>query len=306
MLSVILTILKIIGLVLLSIVGLIILILILILFVPIRYRINASKPDESNQVTVAGKVTWLLHLINLHIDYPSDEMIRFRIGVFKVFPRKNEISDKSHSKKEKNKRKTDIAESQFDRADDEEEEKVVFADEVINEASDICENLIDENAPEEEKASLKSFVSKIFSFLRNFKEKVVSIGEKIKKVLMNIKHFIDVFESNKFQIGFKKCRQLIFKLLKRFVPKTIKGYIHFGFDDPYTTGSVLGYYSLIFPFIGPKLKVLPDFESKVIDFDVIISGRFILFNVLITALKVYFDKDIKRFISIIKKEFLNG
>lgn len=302
MLSVVLTILKIIGIVLLSVLGLIIFILLLVLFVPIRYRINASKTSETDKFKASGKVTWLLHLLNVHISYPSDEMFMIRISFFKLYPRKHKDKTIKTSKPPKAGKSKPHKEEQIS----EDDERIVLAQEIIDKTEEVLDEVIDENAAEEEKATLKGFVNKVCGFLKNIKLTVISVYDKIKSVFSKITHIIDVIGSNKFQIGFKKCKKELLKLLKKFIPKKIYGYVKFGFEDPSTTGAVLGYYSLAFPLIGPKLKVLPDFENQVTEFDVSIKGRITIISVLIAALKVYFDKDIKRFFNLIKKEFSNG
>ena len=62
--SIFLFVLKTIGIILLSIIALLIIAIVLVLFVPIRYRIIASKSEESDFYAEI-KLTWLLHFINI-------------------------------------------------------------------------------------------------------------------------------------------------------------------------------------------------------------------------------------------------
>lgn len=64
MLSVILLILKIIGITILVLLGIIIFIVLIILFVPIRYRI---KVEHGDALSLDGGVSWLLHIIHARI-----------------------------------------------------------------------------------------------------------------------------------------------------------------------------------------------------------------------------------------------
>ena len=57
MISVILTILKILGLILLILLGILILVVCLVLFIPVRYRIEGDY--QSSKATVSSRVTWL-------------------------------------------------------------------------------------------------------------------------------------------------------------------------------------------------------------------------------------------------------
>ena len=75
MLSVILTILKVIGIILLIILGIIIILLCIILFVPVRYKASGTF---DNDIHANARVTWLLHLVNVSVVYdrlrsPPDE-----------------------------------------------------------------------------------------------------------------------------------------------------------------------------------------------------------------------------------------
>ena len=69
MISVLLTLLKIIGIVLLSLLGLFLVLLLIVLFVPVRYRIKGYYKDE---FVCHGKIIWLLHLVSVSIDYDKE------------------------------------------------------------------------------------------------------------------------------------------------------------------------------------------------------------------------------------------
>lgn len=70
-LSVILGILKIIGLILLIILGLILFLVCLILFVPVRYSAEGRKDGENMEGS--ARVTWLLHFISFRISFSKEE-----------------------------------------------------------------------------------------------------------------------------------------------------------------------------------------------------------------------------------------
>jgi len=94
MLSIVLTVLKVIGIVLLIILGIIILLLLLILFVPIRYRLDASceeklldaeNVDFTKGVTASFSFSYLLSLLNGGFSYPDRPYFRIRILFFELF-----------------------------------------------------------------------------------------------------------------------------------------------------------------------------------------------------------------------------
>ena len=67
MLHGILFILKIIGILLLAVVGLIFAVMLLVLLVPVRYRLKASVLEKNPDVDV--RITWLLHLLSVRVRY---------------------------------------------------------------------------------------------------------------------------------------------------------------------------------------------------------------------------------------------
>ncbi len=107
MLHILLLILKIIGIVLAALLGVAVLVLLCVLFVPVRYRIEAEgKPGGEQPVRAAIKVSWLLHIINVMFAYPEAACIRVRVFCFTVFDSsgKKKVEKKAEGKR-KGKRK---------------------------------------------------------------------------------------------------------------------------------------------------------------------------------------------------------
>ena len=73
MLHIILGILKVIGIILLAVVGLFVLCLLILLFVPVRYRISGRKEEQVLEGHV--QVTWLLHAVGLTADYSEKQLV---------------------------------------------------------------------------------------------------------------------------------------------------------------------------------------------------------------------------------------
>lgn len=79
MISVILTILKILGLILLILLGILILVVCLVLFIPVRYRIEGDY--QSSKATVSSRVTWLLHFVSARILMEYENAFYLHIAV---------------------------------------------------------------------------------------------------------------------------------------------------------------------------------------------------------------------------------
>ena len=71
MLHIVLTILKVIGIILLVILGILLAVILLVLFVPLRYRLNVRRGNTP--LTVDGRVTWLLHLLRIDLFYQEEQ-----------------------------------------------------------------------------------------------------------------------------------------------------------------------------------------------------------------------------------------
>jgi len=91
LLSIVLQILKWIGIILGGLVGLVLLLILLVLFVPIRYRIEGQK-NESADAHI--KFTWLLHLVRFVVDWESggELLVKLKVLFFTVW--KNDSPDK--------------------------------------------------------------------------------------------------------------------------------------------------------------------------------------------------------------------
>ena len=75
----------------------------------------------------------------------------------------------------------------------------------------------------------------------------------------------------------------------------------FGFEDPATTGKVLGATSIFYGIYGDKLELEPDFDKTVLYGKYKFKGRIRMCSLLIVALKLYRNKWIKEFINFSKE-----
>ena len=76
MISILLIILKIIGITLLVILGLVLVLFLVVLFVPVRYRFKGNYDDAFH---CKGKITWLLHFISIKIEVEKEVVTSIRI-----------------------------------------------------------------------------------------------------------------------------------------------------------------------------------------------------------------------------------
>ena len=88
------------------------------------------------------------------------------------------------------------------------------------------------------------------------------------------------------------------KLLLRILPRADRLYLHFGFEDPATTGQVLGGLSILYPICGEKMELCPEFNEEVLEGEVKFHGCIRLVTLVVFAVKSFLNK---QFFAIVKQ-----
>ncbi len=319
MLPVILLILKIIGITILCLLGLILLIILIVLFVPVRYRLKAKADDKAGfSYDLNVKVTWLLHIVNVLFVMPSDEKLRVRLFVFKVFPRKKEIKDKKDKASKTEKTEEDKGPVEYHEPGPDEnvitEEKPsedLRTDEPdsptgIEKIPDNKDNKKKKDKKEKKsknKKPRKSFKERFNGLIAGIRQKFINTRDKVDDIRKNTQYYIDIYNSDEFRSAFSLCKNKLISILKSILPKKIRGNVIFGKEDsPDTVGMVFSAYSVLYPKVGRSFVLTPEFEKDIIDADIYVKGRIFVFVLLFGALRIYFDKNVKKILKMIKKE----
>lgn len=314
MLHILLTILKVIGIIILVLISLVILIIAAILFVPIRYSIDAIYDRKVKNLDFKIKITYLLHLISVKNIYKDDGLS------IKIFGIKTHFFDKeTKAMEEKINKETKMFEKmsseikdnmtempevyeQLKKIDEERDrlaENVNKTEENIennNKDNDTEENT-EENTEEFIKVEKQNIFSRIYSKIKaiiiKIKYRFIKFCDTIKKICKNVndlKEFISD-DNTKEAFGFLKKEALI--LLKHIRPRRIKGYVHFGFDDPSYTGNLLGLIYMILRGSPKEFRINPDFENKVFDGEIHAKGRVQCYLLLIIGIRLYKNDNLK-------------
>ena len=147
----------------------------------------------------------------------------------------------------------------------------------------------DDEEPEEGSGKYKGIKGK---FLK-IKEKIISIKNKISSLNKKKNYIMDMKDNERVRNGVSYAKDKFLLILKRILPKKLNGYVAFGMEDPASTGKILGTVSAFFPIWGGHVTVVPDFDNKRLEVDADLKGRIMLGLLVIPALKVWFNKDIK-------------
>ena len=314
MLTIFLTILKIIGILLLVVIGLLILGILAILFVPLRYDGKISY-NEKNQC-VATQITWLFRLICIEGGYQEKVYARARLLWFTLWKWK---ADEKENDKEDHLESADYSEEELDRLLEERSQKEESKEEtkeatVIEEKMDepaVEENLTEVQPTEIEPKEVepteiesKEVESKEAESKEKKPKKIQfqQIGKRIKEIKEKIKHIKEMASDQRIHRAILLLIDGAWKMVRHSLPRKIKGRAKFGFEDPSTTGQILTYVSLLYPCYAKSVELVPMFTEKVIDLDLYFRGRVRLFSLIWICVKIWFDRNFRYLYKKVKKK----
>lgn len=149
----------------------------------------------------------------------------------------------------------------------------------------------------------KSFSDRLEEFLDKILDLPDKLWDKMDAVISKAQSLYDkkeivarILDENETYIDRSLVR--LKKLLIHIMPKIDRLYLHFGFEDPATTGKVLGYLSVLYPACQDKMELVPEFEEKVFEGEVKLHGHIFIIVVLVYVLPIVLNK---RFFAIMKK-----
>ena len=341
MLSVILLILKIIGIILLVILGLVL----LILFVPIFYKGNLHYSDEEFKTHLGAH--WLGFPVRFRVDYENDELTK-SLRIFGI----NILREKKDKREEYEKPKAELSY----------ENELELQERYADEEDDMLINLVEDESDFKEKDLLDPKFSSVeypeidvpnmedidtgikdnwrVKLKKKFKRKkkiqkpkvplsrkikvkaietrsrtlnaiaasvkaVESAMKKILVILEKFKEYIDFINRKSTRKAFKKMVNITKRVVKYVFPNKITGKIEFGLDEPHLTGQALGGVAIAYDMLGidpEKVETIPHFEKEMIDARLEYKGHITVVVLLYYFLKFMLDPDIRKTIKFINKK----
>lgn len=260
--SVLLFILKLIGIVLLVILGLILVAVVLVLSVPVRYRISGQIEDE---IAVHAKITWLLHAISYTFDYQEGEAhsclrilgFRKKPGAKSALDEEDEL-DRDDKFDEDSEHGTEIesdiegnSKAEYELRTEEKSDAEISSP--VNEVSSPFRRVIERIRIFF--ATIKSKIETFFEILRKIKRTIPQILDKT----FSLKEII-VDEMNQFVI--KQVLAELKYLLGHFKFRKLVTDLRFATGDPATTGQALGVLCMLPVLYQYQVSIVPDFESE--------------------------------------------
>lgn len=305
MLTVVLTILKWIGIALLVLLGVLLFLLCLILFVPIRYKANGFCKDSYQ---IHAKATWLLHIISFTVDFKQEQPFRMKLRILGISIYDN-LKEKKTKKTKVNTLPEIVGASKQERSNAESVEEITKAEKPILQEQNtniikdisVSEANVDGDMDAEQEAQRLTFMQKqkkiclkVINIFRNIKYTIRKICDTIKEFKDNITYYVELFKKDSTKVALEACKKRLLRIIKNLKPQKFQVNLHVGMDDPATLGDILGVWGMLYPIHQGHIDICPDFEQTVLEGDFYCKGRITVYIYIWTIMIILFDKDIRR------------
>ena len=327
MLAGVLTFLKILGIILLCVIGFILVLLLLILFVPVRYRIDSSIPRtdlekgfDVEKIYAKVSFSWLLHILSGGIVYPENKQFEVRLFGIRIFPlrKKNEKADNKDNKDEdkpssgvvemSNIPESDHVEAAKEEADsvetDTAEAEVSEKEETNPSDEAVAGKKSDEEASDEPRSFLDvlwNIIDKVANILETPQNVFEKIQYTISRVCGKISMIKTTIENDIFKRAFDLVKRKLLRIIRMILPDKCNIRLGLGTGDPAQTAELVGIFGAMYPFLFNKVSFEPDFDEKVIEMDAHLKGHITVFTIVYSAAVCFFNKDVKKVIRRFKK-----
>ena len=304
MLHIILTILKVAGILLAVLLLLLLLLLLTVLFLPIRYRADMKKDTSWREAAAYVNVYWLYGLLTVRGTYEKETFHCY----LKIFHKKIMlVGEEQEAAKQQNAEEKvpgpGTTEPKQDRKKTEQPKEVR---QIQKEDAPAEEKQLPEPKPGSEPKPDHSghvwgrWQRKIQGALQKIRDRIGNTCRYIRETLRSLRKSKEKMEDYLGFFGSDLSRE-VYQILKghlRYLlfhirPRRIKGRLQYGFSDPAYTGEFTGMLYLFLPAGYSGLQLCPDFENRVCEGELTFSGHIRVFHITKTAVKIFFDKKLK-------------
>lgn len=312
MLTVVLTIFKVIGLILLVLLALVFAVILLVLLVPIRYRASGAKYET---IRADADVSWffkLLHVLFSFDNAKADDKMSLVVKVlgFTIYSNQKKTREKEAVTQEAETVEAESAEPGPD--EPVQEEKKEEEQETPAAEEEKAEEIKPEEAkqepkteepvqePKAKKEKKKKPVKKKSgpSAMEKLQRKLESLQKKAEEIRVKKDHVMKIIEDEKNQRWLSKVLMRLKSLILYLIPQIDKLYLHFGLKDPASTGKMLGMLSLLYPVCEDRMDLEPEFAMQIMEGEGAVRGRIRLVRALVFAVPSFVNPT---FFKLIKK-----
>lgn len=299
MLGILLTVLRIIGIILLSILGLGLLLIIIVLFVPVRYKVKGSYGPPYFK----ARASYLLNIIVISAEYKDKLIYKLRVFGFPLFSSEKKQKTKSEAKtvkknKGQSQSKEHISDTDAKTESTDNNNSINKQEAEHNIKNNAQESSVISNASEPENTSKAQYENNQDDNKEN-KDRLI---DKLKDVKNNFDYYEKLLNNPSTQAAIALCKDRIGRLLKAVLPR--KGYLNLdiGLENAGYTGKIMGAYYALYAYIGRVVHITPYYDKQIIQLDLYFKGHIRVVTLLYQLIRIYFDKDCHRLIKkMIKK-----
>ena len=304
---VILLILKVLGITLLILLGIVLLLVLLLLLAPFHYTIDAEYYGD---VKAVGRIQWLCFVLDLKGVYGNNKFLYY-LKSFGFMISTNDEEDKHY-------RAVSDEEAESDKSSD--KAKPFEAEKVpVKVVEDEFETYEQEQKPKSEPQKKSIFMriyegiesglewvvtipmrvhdkiselmARILDFFANLAENMNKVIKKRNMILQKITGVRSLLEKPYTKKVLKDGKVLLKKMWKHVRPRKLQGSIHFGLEDPATTGQLLGVVGMLYPVYRNHFVIAPDFEQQIFEGKIYAKGRVQIGRMTFLALRFMLTRD---------------
>lgn len=296
--------------------------IVLVLAAPIRYSFHFHAGEDASfggQI----KVTWLLDILYIRGSY-IEKIFEYRVRIFgyqilgnqkefleKKQKRERKKQKKRNKKSEKSKNKENVPappKQEESRGEDRSAKQDMQPEESVSpEQEGSCEERrsAEQEVRTEEKVSPEQegtceerrSAEKAVEPMEKKPSSTGGSGKKTTGRLASLRKKVHEFRKAYQEYHGKQlmdfAKQSIIKILRHVLPRRMRGFIRFGFDDPAVTGIVTGGAALFYPKYRDTLVLEPDFGQECFEADCRGRGRIHPGFFLYMGLKALWNPDVR-------------
>jgi len=223
------------------------------------------------------RFSWLIHLVSGFVTY-KDQKLDWQVRVAWKNINVPQVDEKIVDAEEK-------VEDKVEEKAEENVETVVEKIAIKEESKNI------EKSPKT--AKTKKRAKKKISIAEKIRCSIQKIFDKIKEINALKEKIISYLKTETHKKAFKKFLKEVARILKKLKPKIMKANIEFGFEDPYTTGCILAYASMLYPFYGDNIVIKPNFEEAIMKGDIYLKGRIRISYFVNIGIRLIVNKNVR-------------
>ena len=160
----------------------------------------------------------------------------------------------------------------------------------------------EETAEQKEKKSLSEKIEDIKLKIQGILQKIKDIITKIQEGKIKAEHYLELWNRKETQITFERAKTKLGRMIKAVLPRKWKITGEIGLKDPCSTGQLMGALGAMYPILGNRVQLVPNFEKEVINIEGSVKGHIRLGNLLYQVVSLLLNRHCFKFIKMIFDE----